>query len=265
MYSSFKLAQKYLHYYLTASNGKGHGVHSPFVFDFITNVLNDRKPYPLYNIVESRRKELLSDKTVIDVKDFGAGSSIIPFKKRKVKDIAASSLKATKFSKLLFRVAHYYKSQTIIELGTSLGVTSTYLAFASPLSKVYTFEGADSIASIAEQTFDRTGVKNIEIVKGNFDNTLPSFLQAINIFDLAFIDGNHRKEPTLRYFDWLLQKSQEHSILIFDDIHWSAEMEEAWEGIKEHPSVTLTIDIFFIGLVFLRKDFKAKQHFTIRF
>jgi len=265
MYSSFKLAQKYLQYYLSASNGKGHGVHSPFVFDFITNVLNDRKPYPLYKIVERRRKELLSDKNVIEVEDFGAGSSVMPFKKRAIKDIAASSLKAPKFSKLLFRIAHYYKSQTIIELGTSLGITSSYLAFASPISKVYTFEGSESIASVAQETFNKTDVKNTEFIKGNFDNTLPSFLQTINSFDLAFIDGNHRKEPTLRYFDWLLNKSSEDSILIFDDIHWSLEMEEAWEEIKDHPSVTLTIDLFFIGVVFLRKDFKAKQHFTIRF
>jgi predicted O-methyltransferase YrrM len=250
---------------MSSSNGKGHGVHSPFVFDFITKVLNDKKAYSEYKTIENRRKELLSDQTSIDVQDLGAGSSVIPFKKRVVKDIASSSLKTPKFSQLLFRIANYYKPQTVIELGTSLGITSSYLAKANPDSKVYTFEGADSIAAIAQQTFDRSGVKNIELIKGNFDNTLPPFLQTLNRVDLAFVDGNHKKQPTLRYFEWLLKKAGKESILVFDDIHWSMEMEEAWKQIKAHPSVTLSIDLFFIGLVFLNGDFKEKQHFAVRF
>src|SRR4051812_24731078 len=107
MYSSFQLAKKYLHYYLTASNGKGHGIHSPFVFNFIKFVLNDDKKYACYDEIESLRKKLLQDNSLIDVEDFGAGSTVIKTSKRIVKRIAASSLKPKKFSQLLHRIVQY--------------------------------------------------------------------------------------------------------------------------------------------------------------
>jgi predicted O-methyltransferase YrrM len=152
-----------------------------------------------------------------------------------------------------------------VELGTSLGITSAYIASANNTSKLYTLEGSKNTATIAQENFNKLQLKNINLVQGNFDDTLPRLLSQIEKVDLAFVDGNHRKEPTLNYFNQFLQRSTEGSIFIFDDIHWSAGMEEAWKQIREHPSVTLTIDLFFIGLVFFKKDFKAKQHFSIRF
>jgi predicted O-methyltransferase YrrM len=263
MYTKFGLAKKYLHYYITASNGKGHGVHSPFVFDFIKNVLNDKKKYEGYTAIESLRRELKQDDTILDVRDFGAGSLAVSSRQKKVSDIARAFLKPKKYAQLLFRIAQYYKPAATIELGTSLGITTAYLACASP--KVYTMEGSGEVAAIAENNFKKLGLTNIEIIEGNFDNTLPLLLSKLQKVDLAFIDGNHRKLPTLDYFDQLLNKSTGSTILIFDDIHWSTGMEEAWEEIKAHPDVTLTIDLFFIGLVFFKKDFRSKQHFTIRF
>ena len=265
MYSTFKLAKKYLHYFLTASNGKGYGIHSPFVFDFITNVLSDKKKYLYYDAIEKVRNDLLHDNSMIEVEDFGAGSSVISSNKRAVKNITRSSLKNKKFGQLFFRIVNYYKPETIIELGTSLGITTAYLASANHFPTVYSLEGANNIISIAQDTFHHLGLKNIELIKGNFDETLPGLLSKIEKVDLAFVDGNHRKEPTFQYFNMLLEKSKERSIFIFDDIHWSAGMEEAWKKIQHHPAVTLTIDLFFVSLVFFNKDFKARQHFTIRF
>ena len=264
MYNSFQLAAKYISYYLKASNGRGHGIHSPFTFEFITKVLRDKKEYPAYSAIENRRKDLLSSPQIIEVEDFGAGSSVIPYRKRKVSDIARSSLKSAKYSQLLFRIVKHYQPKNIIELGTSLGTSASYLASATNAG-VHTFEGSENIAAIATETFNDLGLKNIELIKGNFEKTLPAFLANNPAVGLAFIDGNHRKEPTLRYFDWFLKVSDEHTILIFDDIHWSREMEEAWHEIKSNSRVTLTIDLFFIGLVFFSKDIKAKQDFTIRF
>ncbi len=265
MYSTFKLAKKYLHYFFTASSGKGHGIHSPFVFDFISNVLSDKKKYLHYDAIEKVRNDLLRNNRMIEVEDFGAGSSVISSNKRAVKSIARSSLKNKKFSQLLFRIVNYYKPKTIVELGTSLGITTAYLASADHSPTVYSMEGANNIISIAQGTFHRLSIKNIELTKGNFDETLPGLLSKIETVDLAFVDGNHRKEPTIHYFNWLQEKSNEHSVFIFDDIHWSAGMEEAWKQILQHHAVTLTIDLFFVGLVFFNKDLKAKQHFVIRF
>jgi predicted O-methyltransferase YrrM len=159
----------------------------------------------------------------------------------------------------------YYKVNTVVELGTSLGVTTGYLAAANLKGKVYTFEGAKEVAKVAIENFATLSLEHIKLIDGNFDETLQPALEDIDKVDLAFVDGNHRKEPTIEYFNKLLEKASERSIFIFDDIHWSGGMEEAWEHIKQHPMVTLTIDLFFIGLVFFRKEQKVAQHFSIRF
>lgn len=265
MYNAFTLAKKYLNYLLTASNGKGHGVHSPFVYHFIEQILNDKKEYPAYKIIEQRRNELLRDSAIIEVEDFGAGSSIIKSKKRVVKDIAASSLKNKKFAQLLYRMVVHYQPNNIIELGTSFGTTTSYLACANPAANVHTFEGAFSIANVAQQTFNQCTHGNVQLHLGNINETLPKHLQNITSFDFAFCDGNHQEQATIQYFEWLLQKTQDHSILVFDDIHWSAGMERAWDYIKQHEAVTLTIDLFFVGIVMVSKDFKVKQDFKVRF
>ena len=265
MYSRFQLAQKYFHYYVTASNGKGHGIHSPFVFDFIKHVLNDKKKYECYASIEKIRNELLHDKREVDVEDFGAGSLTVPFRKKRISDITRSFLKSKKLARLLFRIVQYYKPHNIVELGTSLGVTTAYIASANKTSAVFTLEGAKNIAAIAQENFKKLELQNVKVIQGNFDDTLPELLSWIQKMDLAYVDGNHRKMPTLNYFQQLLKKFSDHSVFIFDDIHWSQEMEEAWKVIQQHPSVTFTIDLFFIGLVFFKKEFKAKQHFVIRF
>jgi predicted O-methyltransferase YrrM len=265
MYSPFQLAKKYIRYWLTAANGKGHGVHSPFVFDFIKFVLRDKKDYYCYGPIEQLRQQLLQNSDVIEVEDFGAGSTVIKSNRRVVKAMAASSLKPKKFAQLLFRIVNKYQPQTIVELGTSFGITTSYLASGNNKALVYTCEGAASIAHIAQQNFSALGLNNIILLQGDFAKTLPVLLDSLQQIDLAFVDGNHRKAPTLNYFEQLLPKTTAQSILIFDDIHWSAEMEEAWAAIKAHPAVTLTIDLFFIGLVFVNEDFKVKQDFVVRF
>ncbi len=265
MYSSFQLAKKYIHYYVNAENGKGHGIHSPFVFDFVKNVLNDKKKYDCYKTIELLRKKLLNDNTIIAVEDFGAGSAVIPHTNRKVSEIAASSLKKKKFAQLLFRIVKYYRPGTVVELGTSFGITTSYLACANMESKVFTLEGSRAIGEIAEANFKKSDLKNICFIQGNFEISFRELLDKIKSVDFLFVDGNHRREPTLNYFNDSLKKSGPSSIFIFDDIHWSSDMEDAWKQIKAHSSVTLTIDLFFIGLVFFNPDFKVKQDFIIRY
>lgn len=265
MYSSVELAAKYFKYYFTSSNGKGHGVHSPFVFNFITHILNDKRTFYAYDQLEKLRKELSTDKKLLTIEDFGAGSAIYKSNQRRICDIAKSSLKPKKFSQLMFRMINYYKINTIVELGTSLGITTGYLALGNLQGQVYTLEGATEVAEVARQNFKKLSLTNIELIEGDFDNALPNLLNRISTIDFAFVDGNHRKVPTIQYFEQLLAKATEYSVFIFDDIHWSREMEEAWNYIQQHKKVTLTIDLFFIGLVFFRKEQKVPQHFSIRF
>jgi predicted O-methyltransferase YrrM len=265
MFNKWQLAKRYLKYYLTSSNGKGHGIHSPFVFAFVQHVLNDKRNFYAFDLIEAVREGMLRNASSVEVEDFGAGSRIEKTKRRLVKDIAKSSLKPKKYSQLMFRMVDYYQPKTIVELGTSFGITSAYLAFANLQAKVYTHEGSQAIAQWAQKNFDLLKLTNLQLIKGNFDETLSHTLEQIASVDFAFVDGNHRYEPSIRYFNELLSVVSSHGIIIMDDIHWSAEMEQAWDAIKAHPQVMLTVDLFFIGIVFCSPDFKTKQHFTIRY
>lgn len=265
MYDAPFLALKYFRYYLSASNGKGHGTHSPFIYHFITRVLNDKAHYTAYKITEDLRSRLLKDSRILFIEDYGAGSAVSKKHERSIKSIARNAAKSKKFGQLLFRMVKYYQPGTILELGTSLGITTSYLSLANPSSKIVTVEGAKEIAAMAALNFRQLAIDNIELVQGNFDNILPEILTRISLVDFAFIDGNHRKVPTENYFQMLLPHLHNESLLVFDDIHWSKEMEQAWETIKMHPEVRCTIDLFFIGIVVFRKEFREKQHFTIRF
>lgn len=265
MYTSFQLAKKYIHYYLTSSNSKGHGMHSPFVFNFILNVLNNKSGYTPPGEIEQLRIQLVHDERELHIEDLGAGSRVNTTKTRTVRQLAKTAVKPNKYGQLLYRLVAHYKPNTIIELGTSLGITTSYLSAPNPSSKIITIEGSSEIANIASENFEKLKIKNIQQHTANFDHVLPSILHRLVSIDLAFIDGNHRFNPTMDYFQQFLKKSHNETILIFDDIHWSREMENAWLQIQQHPAVHCTIDIFFLGFVFFKKEFKEKQDFIIRF
>jgi predicted O-methyltransferase YrrM len=265
LYNLFTLSARYLKYFLTSSSGKGHGVHSPFVFDFVINVLNDKTRLQDFDKIEALRASLLKQDEKITVEDFGAGSALDPSRERKIRDIARHAAKPAKYGRLLHRVIEHYQCRNILELGTSLGLSTSYMAAAPSAQKVVTLEGSENIANKAIQNFTALTLHNIEIITGNFDHTLDAVLKNHPKPDFIFFDGNHRKEPTLRYFRQCLAGATENDIFIFDDIHWSAEMEEAWREICKTQAVTCSIDLFFVGIVFFRKDFREKQAFTIRY
>jgi len=281
-----RLAWKYLHYYFTAANGKGHGIHSPFVFDFVTRVMNDQGPYPVWAAIEELRGWLLRDQRLLGIEDMGAGSVYAGTGLRKISDIARRAAKPPRLGQLLFRIAHHYQPATVLELGTSLGLSTAYLATGAPGARVISMEGSGPIIETAAENLHLLGV-DAELLQGNFDVLLEPLLERIGNacspsrsalaehdgkppgaagpVELAFVDGNHRYEPTLRYFHLLMAHMSAPAVLIFDDIHWSADMERAWAAIRADSRVYMTIDLFFIGLVFLRDEFKVKQNFTIRF
>jgi predicted O-methyltransferase YrrM len=265
LYSHFSLARKYLHYYFTAMNGKGHGMHSPFVFQFILNVLRNGKGYTQQPALENQRKRLLNNKRILHIEDLGAGSRTATTKNRTVAQLAASAVKPPRFGRMLNRLVQYYQPHTIVELGTSLGLTTAYLATANPKATIYTIEGSSAVQELARETWQQLDIGNIQPLQGNFNQELPKLLSTLNSVDLAYFDGNHRYAPTMEYFQLMLSKAGTHSIFIFDDIHWSAEMEQAWAEIQQHEAVRCTVDVFFMGFVFFKKSFLEKQHFTVRF
>lgn len=253
---------KYLQYLLTAKNQ--HSAHSPFLYNFITSVINKKTTNKHYKNIEIIREHLYTSKESIFITDLGAGSHVNKAKRRKIKDIAKYSAKNKKFGELIYRISEYFKPKIIIELGTSLGISTLYLASSNKKTKVYTLEGCPETLNIAKRNFDKAQVKNIVSILGDFKSTLTSCLKKIKTVDLIFIDGNHQKKPTISYFETCLKYSNNETIFIFDDIYWSSGMEEAWDYIKSHAETTLTIDLFYLGIVFIKKEL-SKENYKIKF
>ena len=258
------LAFQYLYYKLFARHKYGHGIHSPFLYDFIRNVLNNKSKADIFKKIEDYRKHLFKRKESIKLKDFGAGNEGTVKKSRRLSEIAHSSPVNYKFGKMLYHLSAHFNTGTIIELGTSVGISTMYLAAGNPAAKVITIEGDKEIALLAEKEFRKQEFDKIEIIIDSFDNVLPDLDTAIKLPLIVFIDGNHKKDATVNYFNFFLERADSESILILDDIRWSKEMREAWKCIQSDIRVSLTVDLFFMGIIFLRKNM-PKQNFIIKF
>lgn len=234
------------------------------MYDLYTQIIQPEKNYYIFPEIESMRFALMNTHQIIDIQDYGAGSKVSNQTQRKVSQIARHSLASHKEARLLFKLVNHFQPNTLIELGTSLGITTLYLASANSKSQVFTFEGCPNTAQVAQNMFIAFELKNIDLTIGNIDQTLKIKTETIEQVDFVYFDANHRLEPTLRYFEILLEKSHENSVFVLDDIHWSKEMQQAWAAIKKHPKVNLTIDLFSMGLVFFRKGIE-KQDFILRF
>lgn len=256
------ISLKYLWYYFRAQTS--HDIHSPFVFNLVTKAINNREENPAFMTIEKIRKKMISSKEIVTIRDFGAGFGGHKFKKLELKFIAANSSKSTRYCKLIYSIVAYLKPSTMLELGTSLGISAMYQAAGCMQAHFTTIEGCPNTAKLAMNNFKTGGFEKINVIVGDFTESLPVYLKEINMLDYVFIDGNHKKEPVLKYFQMCLQKTNNNSFMIIDDINWSAEMQEAWQEIKLHPSVSVTIDFFMMGVVFFNPDF-TKQDFMIRF
>lgn len=253
---------RYLRYRIKAKDA--HSLHSPFVFDLYNDTISDTTPFYCYADIESLRAKLMLTDISIEVDDHGAGSSLNNGGQRKISAIAKNSLKPAKYSQLLFRLVHRFKPDSILELGTSFGITTLYMAAVDKKVKVTTVEGCTNIARVAQVNFDKMGIQNIRLVNDRFDIFLPKHLAEISKLDFVFFDGNHTKKATLNYFSQCLEKVHDDTIFVFDDINWSTGMREAWNEVKLNSRVMVTIDLFFMGIVFFNKTL-SREDFLIRF
>jgi predicted O-methyltransferase YrrM len=240
-----------------------HGVHSPFVYSLVTKCFYDTKSKPDYSTLKNYRKSLLENKSYIQVTDFGSGSKVFTSNKRQIAKIAKTAGISSKRAKLLYRITNYFQPETILEIGTSLGLATSALALGNPKAKIITLEGCPNTAKTAQNQLRGFGLTNVKSVVTEFKSYFDNYQLSIINYQLIYFDGNHSKAATLDYFDLLLPTITNDTVWIFDDIHWSTEMENAWEIIKKHPKVTVTIDTFQWGLVFFRRE-QPKEHFVIR-
>jgi len=250
---------QYLKFLLKSTNQ--HGVHSPFVYKLVTTCFYDKTPHKAYQNLINYRKELLENKTKINITDLGAGSQVMKQRVRTVSNMAKNAGTTIHRAKLLYRLVNYLNCHTILELGTSLGIATHAMQLANLNATITTIEGCTQISEFTQANFKKHQLEPINVLTSDFGNAIKNV--SANPYDLIFFDGNHQKEASLSYFESLLKTAHNNTVFIFDDIYWSKGMTEAWETIKQHPKVTVTIDTYYWGLVFFRQE-QVKEHFSIR-
>ena len=274
----------YLRHSLTARHTGGHGIHSPYLFEWVRMVMSDENSYYAWREIEKVRANMLADTREVEFEDYGsraaycledgsgtayslengsgAAYGLVFRERRRVCDIAKRSLAKKKYAQMLARLVNWLDDGlTIVELGTSLGVTTAYMAAMDSRNKVVTYEGCSEVATIAEENWKSLGIRNIECRVGEI--TADMLERDLDKVDVAFIDANHTYTSTLAYFNVLAKKVHAKSVIVVDDIHYNPEMERAWKEICADERVTSTMDLYQMGLVFFDKHY-WKRHYGIR-
>ncbi len=249
----------YIKFLFKATNQ--HGVHSPFIYNFVTKCLYDKTNYDAYSKLSDYRNVLSRNNDTIEITDFGSGSRVFKSNTRTIRAIAKNSGTPIKRTKLFYRLTHYFKPKSTLELGTSLGIATHAMALGYPENEITSIEGCPKISAYTKSQLATSEIENIVVKTGAFKIALPKLKE--KSFDLIFFDGHHNKDATIAYFESLLPLAHNESLFVFDDIYWSKGMTEAWDYIKAHHSVTVTVDCFHLGFVFFRKE-QVKEHFKIR-
>lgn len=241
-------------------------IHSPFLFSLMQAVFDDsKKNWPSYFFdIELQRKKMISSKEKIEFEDFGSGGDKSRKKQLSIRSIALQAVKQAKYARFLNRLVTYTKSNHIIELGTSLGITTAYLASVDSDLKIYTVEGDKNIQKKAQQNWNELNLKNIHSYSFDLNEKWSLLADQINKIDFLFIDANHRKEAMIRYVLQSMTYIHEQSVIVLDDIHWSKETYEAWSILKNRKEVTLSFDIYQMGILFFDKKL-SKEDFTLKY
>lgn len=253
-------------YYTRSKHAKGHGIHSPFVYDFVRKVLVQKKTKKHQKTqVKNLRKKLTKKTDIINLANHGAGSRIQnEHKSFPIGKLIKQSGLTTKYITLLIDTIQHYKYNNFLELGTCCGLTTTAVAIANPKLDIVTIENAHERASWAQKEFKRRELNNINLIEMDFTSAINRLNKNNKRFDMVFIDGDHTYEGTMKYFKLLKPMMNENGVLIFDDIYWSKEMTQAWKEICNTQSCGITIDMYRMGMLFIRPN-QHIEHFIIRF
>lgn len=235
-----------------------HSLQSPFVYCVYQDLKNHYlKNKNRFSEIEQLRERLLRDDCKLLVKDPGAGSHKFSSPERKISDIIRYSTSTRKYSLLYQYFCSLTPAQTVLELGTCLGVNACYLAEVTQ-GKLFTFEGADSLITQAQKNIQP--YQKIHLIPGNLSETLPSFLKENHRIDFAFLDANHTYGHTMSYIGQLMDCSHEETILVIGDIHWSKEMNRAWQEIIQSELIRLSMDFYECGVVFFKEGLDKAHH-----
>lgn len=240
-----------------------HGVHSPFVYRLVDTVIYDFQAKIVYQDIEHLRNKVFNDKNKINIAKSDTESNVNN-KQKAAGNSAKSILNSAKLDQLIYRLAVDLKPRNIIELGSGFGISTAYLSKAAPEARIISIEENPETGAITSENLKELSINHVEFLVGNFDQLLTETINKLDEFDFVFINGNHTKDALLNYFKHCLPRLSENSVMIFREIYRSREMREAWKEIKSNPKVSVSIDLFWFGLVFVRKA-QVKEDFMIRF
>lgn len=253
---------KYIVYYLKAKHRKGHGIHSPAVYEFVSKVLYRKTEDSEIKHIKKIIHDLSRMDQTVAFNDLGAGSAKMDANRRKIKDIVKYAGVGNKQGEILYRIVDFYKPKMIVELGTSLGISTLYLsAGLKGFGKIISVEANRELTDIAKNNLENLGTKNFDILSKTFDEAIPDILTKIESPVIIFIDGNHTYEATIEYFEQFRPKIQKGMIII-GDIYWSVGMDMAWKRIKELSGTT--VDLYYMGVVFV-DEMLTPGHYTVRY
>jgi predicted O-methyltransferase YrrM len=264
MHVPVRMMMDYLRFLARARSLRGYGIHSPFVYKLVTEVIGKAKFREIPALLVALRKELLNDQRLLSMTDRGAGPKSGITGGRTVREIVKQTSINPKKGRLLMQLVTSLDCHYILEMGAGTGISTAFLSMANPDARVISLEGSSVLAALARENMQKLGIHNAEVREGWFDELLPEVLASSHPVDLAFLDGNHRMAPTLDYVNQLKRRASEKALIIIDDIYWSREMKQAWRKLEQDPEIPLTIDLFSIGMVF-PKMAMAKQKFVIRY
>jgi predicted O-methyltransferase YrrM len=261
--SSFRIRSFITHIFTAIRNDKGFGVQSPFAYNLLKEVIHGNHPYYAFPELRKEKNNMLRVKREIEVEDFGAGGYrryLCP-----VWEIVFKSVKSTTQQEMLFRLVNYMRSSSMLELGTSLGLTTAYLASANPKAQVVTIEACHSCATEAANLWKKLKLRNITLVEDTFENKLLPVLKQLKKVDFVFIDGNHTGKALENYFEQILPFCTQNCVIIADDIYWSKDMNQSWNHIKNHSAVRVSFNLFHLGILILNADVTPGHYKAIVF
>ena len=262
---NFYPATAFLRHLLTARSTAGHGVHSPFVFDFLTQVVRGKGDVLIMGEVESLRREMLSDRRTVRVTDLGSGSTVNKGEERRVSRIASVAALPQRQAALLSRIAASLRGVTprgdkgpgpgdpgiILELGSSLGISTLALALAAPERRVITVEGCPETAAIARENLKNHGASNATVLNLEFSAALEFLIKEGLKVSFAFIDGNHRGTALTEYVSEIASMGEE-MIIVADDIRHTKEMFLAWRSVESSGIAAVTMETLRLGILFIK-------------
>lgn len=258
----FRFFADYLTHRLVAKTR--HGTHSPFVYKLTDEVIYDFSAKKIDDSVEQQRKKLFDDDSSLILTENNECLGQLKLQQTTVKRLAKKLTNKKEVDRLIYRLVANRQPAVSLQIGTGLGVSAAYFSMANSRNPVKIIECEPEFSTVAQRIFSNLGIDNVELRTGNLQQLLHHTLLNSTKLDIVYFNKFKDGETLFNLFGLCLAKADENSMFIIKGIYSDPSTKTMWAKIKELPEVTVTVDLFWIGLVYFKKD-QAEEHFKIKF